>query len=144
VSHGDSMRLRDFRYCHSLFLGRDLSDCGQGLQKAAPSLGLSAIGPEQLAQASLRAPFSPRTARAASSSDALRVAGWIGSLTEDNSSRPPNRCIITRAPALRTKKILCSLSQEQLTDAGIDRSLIHTGPQVVVEARLISTLMSLR
>jgi uncharacterized protein YjiS (DUF1127 family) len=44
----------------------------------------------------------------------------------------------------RTKKILRSLSDEQLKDAGIDRSLIHTGPEVEVEARLMSDLMSLR
>ena len=44
----------------------------------------------------------------------------------------------------RTKKILRSLSDEQLGDAGIDRSRIHTGPEVEVGARLMSTLMSLR
>lgn len=44
----------------------------------------------------------------------------------------------------RTKKILGSLSDEQLRDAGIDRALIHTGPEIEVNARLMSTLMSLR
>lgn len=44
----------------------------------------------------------------------------------------------------RTKKILLSLSEEQLRDAGIDRSFIHTGPEVEADARLMCTLMSLR
>jgi uncharacterized protein YjiS (DUF1127 family) len=44
----------------------------------------------------------------------------------------------------RTRKILRSLSDEQLRDAGIDRTSIHTGPEVEVEPRLMSTLMSLR
>lgn len=44
----------------------------------------------------------------------------------------------------RNRRILRSLSDDQLRDAGIDRSLIHTGPEVEVEARLMSTLMSLR
>jgi hypothetical protein len=44
----------------------------------------------------------------------------------------------------RTKTILRLLSEEQLRDAGIDRSLIHIGPEVDVDARLMSVLMSLR
>lgn len=44
----------------------------------------------------------------------------------------------------RNKKILRSLSDEQLRDAGIDRSLAHSGPEIEVDARLMSTLMSLR
>ncbi|KRE02994.1 hypothetical protein ASE63_26145 [Bosea sp. Root381] len=44
----------------------------------------------------------------------------------------------------RTKKILRALSDEQLRDAGIDRSLIHSGPEFEVDARLMSALMSLR
>ncbi|MEN3149816.1 DUF1127 domain-containing protein [Neorhizobium sp. IRAMC:178] len=44
----------------------------------------------------------------------------------------------------RTKKILRTLSNEQLKDAGIDRSLIHSGPEFEVDTRLLSTLMSLR
>ncbi|THK33864.1 DUF1127 domain-containing protein [Ensifer sp. MPMI2T] len=44
----------------------------------------------------------------------------------------------------RTRKILRALSEEQLSDAGIDRSLIHMGPEAEVDARLMSTLMSLR
>ncbi|WP_037085890.1 DUF1127 domain-containing protein [Neorhizobium vignae] len=44
----------------------------------------------------------------------------------------------------RTKRILLSLSEEQLNDAGIDRSLIHTSPEVEVDVRLMSTLMSQR
>lgn len=44
----------------------------------------------------------------------------------------------------RTKKILRSLSDEQLRDTGIDRSLIHSGPKFEVDARLMSALMSLR
>lgn len=48
------------------------------------------------------------------------------------------------ARRVRTKKILRSLSDEQLRDAGIDRALIHTGPEVEVNARLMSDLMSLR
>lgn len=44
----------------------------------------------------------------------------------------------------RNKKILRSLSDDQLRDAGIDRSLIHSGPEIEVEARLMSELMSLR
>lgn len=44
----------------------------------------------------------------------------------------------------RTKKILRALSDEQLMDAGIDRSLIHSGPEFEVDARLMSALMSLR
>jgi len=42
------------------------------------------------------------------------------------------------------KKILRSLSDEQLKDAGIDPSLIHSYPEVELEARLMSALMSLR
>jgi len=49
-----------------------------------------------------------------------------------------------RVQRARTKKMLCSLSDEQLKDAGIDRALIHTGPQIEVDARLMSTLKSLR
>ncbi|TCU14864.1 DUF1127 domain-containing protein [Rhizobium sullae] len=44
----------------------------------------------------------------------------------------------------RTKKILRALSDEQLKDAGIDRSLMHSGPEFEVDARLMSALMSLR
>lgn len=47
----------------------------------------------------------------------------------------------------RTKIILRSLrslSDEQLRDAGIDRSLIHSGPAFEVNARLMSDLMSMR
>ncbi|MBP2562143.1 uncharacterized protein YjiS (DUF1127 family) [Neorhizobium galegae] len=44
----------------------------------------------------------------------------------------------------RTQKILRSLSDEQLRDAGFDRSLIHPGPELEVDARLMSALMSLR
>ena len=41
-------------------------------------------------------------------------------------------------------RILRSLSDEQLRDAGIDRWSIHTGPEIGVDARLMSSLMSLR
>jgi uncharacterized protein YjiS (DUF1127 family) len=44
----------------------------------------------------------------------------------------------------RTRKILRSLSDEQLRDAGIDSSMIHSGPKFEVDARLMSALMSLR
>ena len=44
----------------------------------------------------------------------------------------------------RTKNILRSLSADQLRDAGIDRSGIHSGPELEVDARLMSALMSLR
>jgi hypothetical protein len=36
------------------------------------------------------------------------------------------------------------LSDEQLKDAGIDPSLVRTGPEVEVDARLMSALMSMR
>jgi uncharacterized protein YjiS (DUF1127 family) len=49
-----------------------------------------------------------------------------------------------RARRIQNKKILRALSDEQLRDAGIDRSLIHSGPEIEVDARLMSTLMSLR
>ena len=44
----------------------------------------------------------------------------------------------------RTRRILRSLSEEQLKDAGIDRSLIHAGPEVEAEVCAKSKLMSLR
>ncbi len=44
----------------------------------------------------------------------------------------------------RSRNILRSLSDEQLRDAGIDRSLIHSGPKFEVDARLMNALMSLR
>lgn len=44
----------------------------------------------------------------------------------------------------RTNMTLRALSDEQLRDAGIDRSLIHSGPEFEVDARVMSTLMSLR
>ena len=44
----------------------------------------------------------------------------------------------------RTRKILRSLSEEQLRDVGIDRSSIDNGPEEKVDARLKSDLMSLR
>ena len=68
--------------------------------------------------------------------------GLAGSLTRIAIS-----CLSTahhRVQRARTKKILCSLSNEQLKDAGIDRALIHTGPQIEVDARLMSSLKSLR
>ena len=52
--------------------------------------------------------------------------------------------VYRHARRARTKKILRSLSDEQLRDAGIDRSLIHSGPEFEVDARLMSALMSLR
>jgi uncharacterized protein YjiS (DUF1127 family) len=48
------------------------------------------------------------------------------------------------ARRIQNKKILRALSDEQLRDAGIDRSLIHSGPEIEVDARLMSTPMSLR
>ncbi|WP_105384226.1 DUF1127 domain-containing protein [Neorhizobium alkalisoli] len=44
----------------------------------------------------------------------------------------------------RTMKILHELSDEQLTDIGIDPSLVHVGPRMHVDARLMTTLLSLR
>lgn len=44
----------------------------------------------------------------------------------------------------RMKKILRSLSEEQIADAGIDRSPIETGPHFEVDARLMSSLTSMR
>jgi uncharacterized protein YjiS (DUF1127 family) len=44
----------------------------------------------------------------------------------------------------RTRKLLCSLSDEQLLDLGIDRSFIQSGPAAEVDARLMMNLMSLR
>jgi uncharacterized protein YjiS (DUF1127 family) len=68
--------------------------------------------------------------------------GLVGSLT--GSTIFFFRMAYRHLQRAQTKKILRSLSEEQLTDAGIDRSLIHTGPEVEVDARLMSTLMSLR
>jgi hypothetical protein len=41
-------------------------------------------------------------------------------------------------------KILHELSDEQLRDIGIDPSLVHAGPRMHVDARLMTTLLSLR
>jgi uncharacterized protein YjiS (DUF1127 family) len=49
-----------------------------------------------------------------------------------------------RVRRARNKKILRTLSDDQLKDAGIDRSLINSGPEFEVDTRLLSTLMSLR
>jgi hypothetical protein len=68
--------------------------------------------------------------------------GLLGSLT--GSAISFFRMACRHLQTAQTKKILRSLSEEQLGDAGIDLSLIHTGPEVEVEARLMSILMSLR
>jgi len=44
----------------------------------------------------------------------------------------------------RTNRLLRSLDGEQLADVGIDRSSIDARPRQTVDARLISSLMSLR
>ncbi|MFB9953237.1 DUF1127 domain-containing protein [Rhizobium puerariae] len=49
-----------------------------------------------------------------------------------------------RAGRARTMKILHDLSDEQLRDIGLDRSLVHAGPEMRVDARLMTTLLSLR
>lgn len=49
-----------------------------------------------------------------------------------------------RMQRARTKKILHSLSDEQLRDVGIDRLLIEKVWQIKIDPRLVSMLMSLR
>ena len=49
-----------------------------------------------------------------------------------------------QAGLARTLKALHELSDDQLRDIGIDPSLVRTGPQLRVDARLMTTLLSLR
>lgn len=54
------------------------------------------------------------------------------------------RLAFQRVRRARTAKILRKLSDEHLRDVGIDRSLIQSGPQSKVDARVMTYLMSLR
>jgi uncharacterized protein YjiS (DUF1127 family) len=51
---------------------------------------------------------------------------------------------IRRLGRARTRRLLRSLDGEQLADAGIERSSIDPRPQLTVDARLMSSLMSLQ
>ena len=76
------------------------------------------------------------------SQNSIFARGLVGSLT--GKAIFPLGTVIRHFRRVRTNKILRSLSEEQLKDVGIDQSLIHKGPKVEVEARLMNTLMSLR
>lgn len=70
------------------------------------------------------------------------ISGLVGSLT--GSAKFCFSLAKRHWRQAQNRKLLLSLSDEQLTDAGIDRSLIHKGPELLVDARVMSTLMSLR
>ena len=79
-------------------------------------------------------------------SNALQTNSLARELVESLASKAVSYFSVAHrhAPRARTKKILRSLSDEQLRDAGIDRSLIHSGPVLEVDAGLMSDLMSMR
>jgi uncharacterized protein YjiS (DUF1127 family) len=79
-------------------------------------------------------------------SDAPRTNSFARELVEPFVSEAMHWLSTAQRQALqaRTRKALRSLSDGQLKDAGIDPSLVHTYPEVEVDARLMSALMSMR